>query len=94
MGGEEDQAIAGLLHDAPEDAGGRPKAGSDPGLFGDVVAEIVERGTDAVQQPKPPWPARDEAYLATIRKKPAATLLVSVCCDKLDDAWATVADLR
>jgi len=93
FGGDEDQAIAGLLHDAAEDAGGRPTLARLRDMFGDVVADIVEGCTDTFQDPKPPWRARKEAYIATIPSKPPKTLLVSAC-DKLDNARAIVADLR
>ena len=61
-GGDEDQAIAGLLHDAIEDGG----AAWEPVIaerFGPRVARIVRACTDADTLPKPPWRARKEAYL-------------------------------
>jgi len=93
FGGNEDQAIAALLHDAAEDAGGRPTLDRLRERFGDAVADIVEGCTDTFEEPKPPWRARKEAYIASLRKKPVTTLLVSAC-DKLDNARAIVADLR
>jgi GTP pyrophosphokinase len=93
FGGTEDEAIAGLLHDAVEDAGGRPTLERLREVFGDVVADIVEGCTDAFEDPKPPWRARKEAYIANIPNEPAPTLLVSAC-DKLDNSRAIVADLR
>jgi hypothetical protein len=41
-GGDEDEAIAGLLHDACEDQGGRPRLEDIRAKFGDRVAQIVE----------------------------------------------------
>ena len=41
-GGTEDEAIAALLHDAPEDRGGRARLDDIRARFGDAVAKIVE----------------------------------------------------
>lgn len=63
FGGDEDHAIAGLLHDAIEDQG----AEQEPIIearFGPRVAAIVRGCTDADSLPKPPWQARKEAYIA------------------------------
>ena len=65
-GGDEDEAIAGLLHDAPEDAGGRPRLEDIRLKFGDRVADIVDGCTDTYDHPKPAWRPRKEAYLARI----------------------------
>ena len=61
-GGDEEQAIAALLHDAIEDQGAALRA---PILerFGARVANIVESCTDADTLPKPPWRDRKLAYL-------------------------------
>src|SRR5579859_2711680 len=53
-GGDEDQAIAALLHDAVEDQGGRPRLADIEKQFGPRVAEIVAACTDADVMPKPP----------------------------------------
>src|SRR5437763_12313575 len=45
-GGTETQAIAALLHDAPEDQGGMAALEAIRSLFGDEVAAIVESSTD------------------------------------------------
>ncbi len=92
-GGNEDQAIAALLHDAVEDQGGAEtlaKIGTD---FGDAVAAIVSDCTDAWTEPKPPWRARKEAYLAALPGKPAQSLLVSLA-DKTHNAEAILFDYR
>jgi len=91
-GGDEDQAIAGLLHDAIEDCG----AGQEAAIterFGLRVARIVRACTDADTLPKPPWRTRKEAYLRHLETAAADALLVS-CCDKLHNARAIVTDLR
>src|SRR6185369_9283080 len=51
-GGNEDEAIAGLLHDGPEDCGGRPVLEAIRTRFGSNVANIVEGCTDTFEQPK------------------------------------------
>jgi (p)ppGpp synthase/HD superfamily hydrolase len=93
QGGDEDAAIAALLHDAVEDRGGRPTLAKIRRRFGDSVAEIVEGCTDAFITPKPPWRERKEAYLAHLPQASAAVRLVAAA-DKLHNARATVADYR
>ncbi|MGX6646888.1 HD domain-containing protein [Maricaulaceae bacterium MS644] len=92
-GGDEDQAIAGLLHDAIEDQGGAAMEAQIRERFGDRVAQIVRACTDSDAEPKPPWRARKEAYLATLRDKSDDALLVSQC-DKLHNATAILNDAR
>ncbi len=91
-GGDEEQAIAGLLHDAIEDVGVEQEA-IIRDRFGPRVARIVRACTDADTTPKPPWRALKEAYLAHLRDAAADALLVSAC-DKLYNARAIVTDLR
>ncbi len=92
-GGDEEQVIAALLHDAVEDQGGRKTLDSIERRFGDRVARMVEACTDTDQEPKPPWRERKEAYLADIAKKDDGALLV-VSADKLHNARAILADYR
>jgi (p)ppGpp synthase/HD superfamily hydrolase len=91
-GATEDEAIAALLHDAVEDQGGLPRLGEIRDRFGEAVARIVADCTDAHTEPKPPWRARKEAYLASLAGKPASSLRVSLA-DKTHNAGAIVADL-
>ncbi|MCC6736907.1 MAG: HD domain-containing protein [Bauldia sp.] len=91
FGGSEDQAIAALLHDAAEDQGGEPTLRDIERRFGSAVAAIVADCTDSWTEPKPPWRARKEAYVASLARKPAASLLVSVS-DKIHNARAILAD--
>jgi (p)ppGpp synthase/HD superfamily hydrolase len=93
FGGDEEQAIAGLLHDAVEDQGGLPTLEAIRARFGARVARLVEGCTDSHEDPKPPWRRRKEAYLARLPGEPAEVLLVSAC-DKLDNARAILSDLR
>ena len=92
-GGDEDEAIAALLHDAVEDAGGQARLANLRQRFGDRVAEIVLDCTDTDVTPKPPWQARKEAYIAHLANASPSARLVS-CCDKLHNARCIVADLR
>ncbi len=93
QGGDEDAAIAALLHDAVEDQGGRRTLDEIRRRFGDRVAEIVEECSDAFTFFKPPWRKRKEAYLAHLPQASAAVRLVSAA-DKLHNARTTVADYR
>lgn len=93
FGGDEDEAIAALLHDAVEDAGGKARAADIKARFGDRVAEIVQGCTDADSSPKPPWQARKEAYITGLVHHSSSARFVS-CCDKLHNARAIVTDLR
>lgn len=91
-GGDEDQALAGLLHDVIEDGG----AEYEPvirKLFGERVAAIVRSCTDADVKPKPPWRVRKEAYIQHLREADRDALLVSAC-DKLHNARSIVMDQR
>lgn len=92
-GGDEDQAIAALLHDAVEDCGGWERLEDIRQKFGDHVAMIVELCTDAFTTPKPPWRERKEMYIGHIQEAPVEVLRVSVA-DKLHNARSILADLR
>lgn len=92
-GGDEDQAIAALLHDAVEDQGGPSRLAEIRARYGERVAKMVADCTDADADPKPPWRARKEGYIATLAEKPRASLLVSLA-DKTHNAGAIVADLQ
>jgi hypothetical protein len=96
-GGNEDQAIAGLLHDTVEDCGSEhePVIGE---LFGAEVLRIVLACTDArvpAGEAKAGWRERKEQYLHHFRELPPgdAALLVSGS-DKLHNAQAILADLE
>jgi len=56
--GNEDQAIAALLHDAAEDQGGAKTLAEIRKRFGEPVAAIVSDCTDAWTEPKPEWRPR------------------------------------
>ena len=92
-GGDEDEAIGALLHDAAEDCGGKPMLESVRTLFGARVADIVEGCTDTLEDPKPDWRRRKEAYVAHLRTAPPSVKLVAGC-DKLHNLASTLRDLR
>lgn len=100
FGGDEQQAIAGLLHDAVEDADSSEEAQRRLAVirkrFGVRVAAIVAGCTDAIPDAaghRPDWRRRKEAYLDHLAQADADTLLVAAA-DKLHNARAILADLR
>jgi (p)ppGpp synthase/HD superfamily hydrolase len=92
-GGDEDEAIAALLHDAVEDQGGPDTLELVRTEFGDAVAVVVAGCSDTDQVPKPPWRARKEHHLAALRTAPRSVLLVKAA-DKLHNLRAILADAR
>jgi hypothetical protein len=90
-GGTEEQAIAALLHDAVEDAGGRATLTEIQANFGDDVARIVDECSDTDKTPKPPWRQRKQDYLTHLAGVGDDTILVSLA-DKLDNARAMLRD--
>jgi (p)ppGpp synthase/HD superfamily hydrolase len=94
-GGDEDEAIAALLHDAVEDAGGQPTLDQIRARFGENVASIVEQCSDTDQADKPPWLERKTAYLSHLKDPatPESVLRVSAA-DKLQNARALLDDYR
>ena len=92
-GANEDEAIAALLHDAVEDAGGQPTLEMIRTRFGGDVADIVEGCTDSFEEHKSDWRPRKQAYLEHLSRASASVQLVSAC-DKLHNARSILADLR
>ena len=92
-GGDEDEAIAALLHDAIEDQGGPTARDRILRRFGEPVARIVEGCSDSQTTPKPPWKERKRAYIAGIGEKSASVRLVSAA-DKLHNARCILSDYR
>lgn len=97
-GGSQDEAIAGLLHDAVEDAGGLPRLADIRARFGDTVADIVLACSDSTDEE---WKAsvdyweRKQKYLRHLEdpKTDCRAVLVSIA-DKVHNARATVTDLE
>jgi GTP pyrophosphokinase len=92
-GGDEDLAIAALLHDVVEDCGGVPRLKEVRRRFGTRVAKVVDGCTDAYTDPKPPWRERKETYIARLRDEDSDTRLVSAA-DKLNNVRSIVSDYR
>lgn len=92
-GGDEDLAIAALLHDVVEDCGGMPMLKEVRRRFGKRVAHIVDGCTDAYEEPKPEWYLRKGSYLERLRTKDDETRLVS-CADKLHNCGTILRDYR
>lgn len=92
-GGSETEAIAALLHDAVEDAGGAMRREMIRVEFGEEVAAIVSACSDTDTFPKPPWRERKEAYIAAIPHESRSARLVSAA-DKLHNARCVVEDYR
>lgn len=94
-GGDEDEAVAALLHDAVEDGGGNPRAEDILGRFGPRVARIVLACSDSdVVDPsqKRPWRERKENYLAQLPHKEPDELRVSLA-DKVHNTRTILLDL-
>jgi (p)ppGpp synthase/HD superfamily hydrolase len=94
--GDEDQAIAALLHDAAEDCGGEPRLQEIDSMFGPRVASIVRGCSDSlVQDPtvKAPWRERKEEYIAHLQGVSMDVILVS-CADKLHNARSLWTDIQ
>lgn len=96
-GGDEDLAIAGLLHDAVEDAkdiSGEEMSDRIRSKFGDRVADIVDGCSDAKSSPggsKPPWKSRKEAYIEHLKSTSNDVLRVSIA-DKVHNARSIATD--
>jgi GTP pyrophosphokinase len=84
-GGDEDEAIAALLHDAVEDQGGDAARQEIRRRFGERVVAIVDGCSDAETLPKPPWRARKEQFLASLHTASPSVLRVTAA-DKLHNA--------
>lgn len=100
-GGDEDQAIAALLHDALEDQPDKITAAEIGERYGARVRAIVEGCSDTPTGysggEKPPWKERKETYLQHLRncdrERDRGYLRVSLA-DKLHNARELLADYR
>ena len=92
-GGDEDLAIAALLHDVVEDCGGSPILNEVRRRFGARVAKIVAGCTDSDTYPKPSWRERKENYLRHLKSADIDTRLVSAA-DKLNNVRSILTDYR
>lgn len=92
-GGDEDLAVAALLHDALEDQGDKTSYEDLRQRFGERVAAVVRECSDTEVTPKPPWRERKQDYLERLEVGSADAALVSAA-DKLHNARSILRDLR
>ena len=95
-GCDEDQVIAGVLHDVPEDCGGEPRLADIKQMFGDRVEAIVRGCSDSLtstEEQKAPSKERKEKHLAELETASLDVLLVTAA-DKLHNARAIATDLE
>ena len=96
-GGDEEQAVAALLHDALEDHPETVRREEIGKKFGPRVLSLVEGSTDTPPEykggKKPPWKGRKQAYIEHVRSAGADMLRLSLA-DKLHNARAILADYR
>jgi (p)ppGpp synthase/HD superfamily hydrolase len=96
-GGDEDMAIAALLHDAVEDQGGQPRLDEIKKMFGDRVARIVWGCTDSDEvdpDRKAPWCERKQKYVAHIEHEADPQVCLVSAADKVHNARAVLLDHR
>ena len=97
-GGDEDEAIAALLHDSLEDQAHKISEGEIARRFGARVEQIVIACTDGDPEEQrsrdhAQWFSRKEKYIAEVATKPAGAILVSMA-DKLYNARSILEDYR
>jgi (p)ppGpp synthase/HD superfamily hydrolase len=97
-GGDEDLAIAALLHDSVEDQGGKARLEDVRNRFGERVARVVKACSDSLAdtakgERKAHWQERKENYLEHLRTADDDLLRVSLA-DKVHNARAILRDLR
>ena len=93
--GDEDQAIAALLHDAAEDQGGRPTLDVIKGKFGSRVSGIVKACSDSLAEnpdEKASWLVRKTEHIAKLAIADDDVIIVAMA-DKVHNARAIVSDL-
>jgi (p)ppGpp synthase/HD superfamily hydrolase len=94
-GGDENQAIAALLHDSVEDGGGRTMLTRIRAAFGFEVAAIVEACSDTLDpEDARSWRERKAAYLAHLPKITDEAVLRVALADKVHNARSIVREYR
>lgn len=86
-GGDEEEAIAALLHDAVEDQGGLETLEEIRKRFGERVADMVADLSDAFTSPKPDWETRKVNYIRHLKNASPSVRRVALA-DKLYNAWS------
>ena len=92
-GGDEEETMAALLHDGPEDCAGQQTLDQIRRTFGDRVARIVEGCTDSLETPKPSWKRRKARYLDHLPTADESVRLVSLA-DKVHNVRSLVLEHR
>ncbi len=90
-GGDEDMAIAALLHDAAEDQGGEETLAEISAAFGAEVARWVRQASDSFARPKPEWETRKRHHLERIPAADREAQLIMLA-DKVHNARSILAD--
>jgi (p)ppGpp synthase/HD superfamily hydrolase len=90
--GGEDEAIAGLLHDAIEDQGGEETDKIIREKFGDTVANLVENCTESEQWRQLSWRQRKQKYIDKFYRNSASARRVALA-DKLHNARSNRSEL-
>ncbi len=94
-GGDEDEAIAAMLHDAVEDGGGGAMLKRIAARFGPRVARIVEGCSDNVDgDPDESWVERKRRYLQHLPEVDDDAVLRVALADKVHNARSIVRDYR
>lgn len=95
-GGDQDQIVAGLLHDAAEDQGGEATLAVIEAQFGSVVESIVRACSDSLEAmgaEKAPWWHRKQQAIEYVGSAPEAALIV-MAADKLHNLRSIATDLE
>jgi (p)ppGpp synthase/HD superfamily hydrolase len=94
-GGDEDEAIAAMLHDSVEDGGGAAMLERIERTFGAHVAEIVAGCSDNLDGGDgEPWVERKRRYLDHLARTDDAAILRVSLADKVHNAASIVRELR
>ena len=95
-GGDEEQAIAALLHDVPEDCGGEVRLTEILEMFGPRVEAMVRGCSDSLvaeKEDKAPWRERKQAHIDHVATADMDTLIVTAA-DKVHNGRAIATDLQ
>lgn len=95
-GGDEEQAIAALLHDVPEDCGGEARLIEILEMFGPRVEAMVRGCSDSLvaeKEDKAPWRERKQAHINHVATADMDTLIVTAA-DKVHNGRAIATDLQ
>ncbi|MEZ6141696.1 MAG: HD domain-containing protein [Zavarzinella sp.] len=90
-GGNEDQAIAALLHDAPEDQGGQGILDRIQHTFGSKIAALVAACGEPVELNGASWRERKTAFISALEYVPMDAQLV-IAADKAHNLACLVDD--